>query len=79
MRNGNSRTADKFVVRMPEGVRGQVEEKSRAAHTSMNTFVVLAIEEKLARDAGAPDLLGQLNERLAAVEQRLGVPAGLPS
>lgn len=79
LRNGNSRTADKFVVRMPDGVRDQVAGQCKTEHISMNSFVVQAIEEKLARDAGAPDLLGQLNERLAAVEQRLGSPAGLLS
>lgn len=78
-RNGNSRTADKFVVRMPDGVRDQVEEKSGAAHISMNSFVVQAIEEKLARDAGEPDLLGNLVERMAAVERRLDDRAGLLS
>lgn len=78
-RNGNSRTAEKFVVRMPDGVRDQVEEKSASAHISMNSFVVQAIEEKLARDAGEPDLLGSINARLAAVEQRLGSPTGLLS
>lgn len=46
---GNSRTADKFVVRMPDGVRSRVEAAADLDHTSMNTFVVQAIEEKLAR------------------------------
>ncbi|KJU81024.1 hypothetical protein N619_01295 [Ectopseudomonas oleovorans] len=46
---GNSRTADKFVVRMPDGVRARVDAAADLDHTSMNTFVVQAIEEKLAR------------------------------
>nr|WP_221932087.1 Arc family DNA-binding protein [Pseudomonas mendocina] len=46
---GNSRTADKFVVRMPDGVRSRVEAAADLDHTSMNTFAVQAIEEKLAR------------------------------
>lgn len=79
LRNGNSRTADKFVVRMPDGVRNQVAEKCRAAHISMNSYVVQALEEKLARDSGEPDLLSHFNERLAAIEQRLDDRAGLLS
>lgn len=46
---GNSRTADKFVVRMPDGVRARVDAAAQFDHTSMNTFFVQAIEEKLAR------------------------------
>ena len=49
MRNGNSRTADKFVIRLPDGVRSRVEDAAKADHTSMNTFFVQAVEEKLAR------------------------------
>lgn len=78
-RNGNSRTADKFVVRLPDGVREQVAQQCRTEHISMNSYVVQAVEEKLARDAGEPDLLGSINARLAAVEERLGSPAGLLS
>lgn len=46
---GNSRTADKFVVRLPDGVRARVDAAAQLDHTSMNTFFVQAIEEKLAR------------------------------
>jgi len=49
MRNGNSRTADKFVIRLPDGVRSRVEDAAKADHTSMITFIVQAVEEKLAR------------------------------
>ncbi|WJN61321.1 Arc family DNA-binding protein [Pseudomonas sp. SO81] len=45
----DSRTADKFVVRLPDGMRAMVEGKAIDLHTSMNTFVVQAISEKLAR------------------------------
>lgn len=62
---GNSRTADKFVVRMPDGVRSRVEAAADLDHTSMNTFVVQAIEEKLAR-AKRQELLLDALERQAA-------------
>lgn len=43
----DSRIADKFVVRMPNGIRQQVDGHATAAHISMNSFIVQAIEEKL--------------------------------
>lgn len=49
MSNYNSRNADKFVVRLPEGMRSRVTEQSDQAHISMNSWIVQAIEEKLNR------------------------------
>lgn len=46
----NSRTADKFVVRLPEGMRDQVSEKADESLMSMNNWIVQAINEKLTRD-----------------------------
>lgn len=40
---------DKFVVRMPEGMRDAVESRAAEQHASMNAFVCQAIEEKLDR------------------------------
>jgi len=79
MRNGNSRTADKFVVRLPDGMRDQVVVHSNTAHISMNSFIVQAVEEKLARATGEPDLIGNFGERLAALERRIDDRAGLLS
>lgn len=71
---GNSRTADKFVVRMPDGVRDRVDAAAELDHISMNTFVVQAIEEKLARakrqglplDALEQAVNGPCQEKIAA-------------
>lgn len=49
MKNFDSRTADKFVVRMPDGMRDQVCDAAGEQFTSMNSFVVQAIAEKLGR------------------------------
>lgn len=46
----DSRTADKFVVRFPDGMRDQVAAAANQEFTSMNTFVIQAIAEKLDRD-----------------------------
>lgn len=61
---GNSRDADKFVVRMPDGVRNRVTDAANADHVSMNTFVVQAIEEKLARATRQELLLDALQARV---------------
>ena len=46
----DSRTADKFIVRFPDGMRDQVAAAAGEVFTSMNTFVVQAVAEKLDRD-----------------------------
>ena len=70
----NSRTADKINVRLPDGVRDQIIEKCRAEHIAMNTYVVQALEEKLARDAGQPLVLEHISEQLAAIAAHLKIP-----
>ncbi|MGQ7956465.1 Arc family DNA-binding protein [Pseudomonas sp. SP16.1] len=64
---GNSRTADKFVVRMPDGVRARVDAAAQLDHTSMNTFVVQAIEEKLARAKRQELLLDALEQAASGI------------
>ncbi|MCC3679197.1 Arc family DNA-binding protein [Staphylococcus epidermidis] len=56
----DSRTADKFVVRLPDGTRARVEDQAIYQHISMNTFIVQAIEEKLARGVRQELLLDAL-------------------
>lgn len=46
----DSRTADKFVVRFPDGMRDQMHRAANQEFISMNTFVIQAIAEKLDRD-----------------------------
>ena len=43
----DSRTADKFVVRFPEGVRARIADQAEAEGRSMNSVVVLAVEQYL--------------------------------
>ena len=44
---GNSRAADKFVVRLPDGMRDKVAEVARQSHRSMNSEIVARLEESL--------------------------------
>lgn len=49
MRNyvNGSRAADKFVVRLPEGLRADVEQEASQADRSMNAVMVQAVKEYL--------------------------------
>ena len=49
VQSGQSRTADKINVRLPDGIRQKIIESCRAEHITINTFVVQALEERLAR------------------------------
>lgn len=68
-RENSSRTADKFVVRMPDGMRPDVEARAASDFISMNSFVVQAIAEKLDRDKRQDLLLGALAAQVQAQTQ----------
>ena len=50
----NSRTADKFVVRLPNGMREQVAEVARKNHRSMNSEIIDRLEQSLLNDQFEP-------------------------
>lgn len=62
----NSRTADKFVVRMPNGLRSEVQGAADNLDTSMNTIFLQAIRQFLDNSNRQQLLLDALTE---AVEQ----------
>ncbi|MBA6065523.1 YlcI/YnfO family protein [Pseudomonas mosselii] len=66
-----SREADKFVVRLPDGLRDQVAHAADADDRSMNSLIVKAIREYLDRTARANVLLNVLTQ---AAEIRDGQP-----
>lgn len=43
----NSRTAEKFVVRLPDGMREQVAQVARKNHRSMNSEIIDRLEQSL--------------------------------
>lgn len=43
----SSRTADKFVVRLPDGMREKIAEVSRSHHRSMNSEIIARLEQSL--------------------------------
>ncbi|WP_007250628.1 MULTISPECIES: Arc family DNA-binding protein [Pseudomonas syringae group] len=49
----NSRTADKFVVRLPEGMRERVSAVAKVHHRSMNSEIIARLEMSLEQEAQA--------------------------
>lgn len=57
--NYSSRTADKFVVRLPDGMRERVAELARENHRSMNAEIVSRLETSLnTSEVDTPSLNG---------------------
>lgn len=46
----SSRTADKFVVRLPDGMREKIAEVARTHHRSMNSEIIARLEESLIQE-----------------------------
>lgn len=69
----SSRTADKFVVRLPDGLRVRIAEVSKQSHRSMNAEIVTRLEKSLADDAASAvkdQTILLLSERIAALEAK---------
>ncbi|UQY33556.1 Arc family DNA-binding protein [Pseudomonas fulva] len=62
----NSRTADKFVVRLPDGMRKAIEDLAGDNHSSMNTEIIRAIEAHLEGQARQSLLLDALQAQVNA-------------
>ncbi len=72
------REMDKFIVRLPEGMRDQIKKEAEKNHRTMNAEVVAVLEAFYAAggvthasgfDLPAPD--SELEKRLSAVERAL--------
>ncbi|MNZ88220.1 Arc-like DNA binding domain protein [compost metagenome] len=50
-----SRSADKFVVRLPEGMRSRIAEVARHYHRSMNSEIIARLEKTLAAEGSLPE------------------------
>lgn len=47
-RSYSARTADKFVIRFPEGLHGPLESAARSSYRSMNSEITARLERSLA-------------------------------
>ena len=53
----SSRTADKFVVRLPEGMRERIADVARNHHRSMNSEIIARLEQSLIQEGAIGDEL----------------------
>ncbi len=51
----SSRTADKFVVRLPDGMRERIADVARNHHRSMNSEIISRLEQSLFHEGMAGD------------------------
>lgn len=51
----SSRSADKFVVRLPEGMRARIAEVARHYHRSMNSEIIARLEKTLLAEGNLPE------------------------
>jgi plasmid stability protein len=51
----SSRTADKFVVRLPDGMRERIADVARNHHRSMNSEIIARLEQSLAVEGAVED------------------------
>ena len=64
----SSRTADKFVVRLPDGMRERIADVARNHHRSMNSEIIARLEQSMLQESGLGD---ELNVNLDSPELSL--------
>lgn len=64
-----SRTADKFVVRLPEGLRSDIERAAGECDTSMNTVFIQAVRQYLDNQKRQQQLLDALAKAVTGKEE----------
>jgi FtsZ-binding cell division protein ZapB len=69
----SSRTAEKFVVRLPEGMRERIAGVARNHHRSMNSEIIARLERSLVQEGGVQTdaLLSLEISELSSHEQEL--------
>jgi plasmid stability protein len=51
----SSRTADKFVVRLPDGMRERIADVARNHHRSMNSEIITRLEQSMLQEGALDD------------------------
>lgn len=59
LQNYTSRTADKFVVRLPEGMRDRIADVAKQHHRSMNSEIIARLEHSLVDLPSLPEQLSR--------------------
>jgi hypothetical protein len=65
----SSRIADKFVVRLPDGMRERIAEVSKGNHRSMNSEIIARLERTLKEDGVGDESDDTIAEKLLDANQ----------
>jgi hypothetical protein len=74
----SSRTADKFVVRLPDGMRERIAEVARTHHRSMNSEIIARLERTLLDDDAAEGVDVLPNTHIEELTAKLEVQSWIP-
>lgn len=69
MADYNSRTAEKFVIRLPDGMRSRIADMAVVNHRSMNSEIIQRLEQSFASENSSQSLQEQLDELLRRAAQ----------
>lgn len=73
----NSREQDKFVVRLPDGLRPEIAAMARLNHRSMNGEIIIRLQRTLILEQlqeRQSELITQLLKRIDALESKEASP-----
>lgn len=66
----DSREQDKFVIRLPDGLRPQIAAVARTNHRSMNGEIIVRLERSLTQDRLVADQQQMINLLLIRIESQ---------
>lgn len=66
----SSRTADKFVVRLPDGMRERIADVARNHHRSMNSEIIARLEQSMLQEGALDDLNVRLDSPELSLHER---------
>lgn len=64
----NRTLQDKFMLRLPEGMRDRIKAASEVSGRSMNAEIVARIEQSFQRETAMEEMLVALDSRMRAIE-----------
>lgn len=70
MATQTGRESDKFMLRLPDGMRERIKAEAEANNRSMNAEIVARLEGSFT--SSNPELLVTIDEKIGAILERLG-------
>jgi hypothetical protein len=74
----SSRTADKFVVRLPDGMREKIAEVARGHHRSMNSEIISRLERSILEEEAVTGVEQPIIGHIDEIIQKLDVQPWVP-